>query len=135
MTINYSYGNDIIVATSSETYRGLNGNDIYIISKGLVPNSDINIIDTSGKNIIQFIDTINIVETKISNDALQITLSNNSKITINEANTFQFDLSGNVTSGEKGIIYSFDQLTNLFTQKKYNRGHNFTKKQLSYQSG
>ena len=33
MTLNYSYGNDIIVATSSETYRGLNGNDIYIISK------------------------------------------------------------------------------------------------------
>ena len=95
----------------------------------------INIIDTSGKNIIQFIDTINIVETKISNDALQVTLSNNSKITINEANTFQFELRGNVTSGEKGIIYSFDQLTNLFTQKKYNRGHNFTKKQLSYQSG
>ena len=118
MTLNYSYGNDIIVATSSETYRGLNGNDIYIISKGLVPNSDINVIDTSGKNIIQFVDTINILETKISNDALQITLTNNSKITINEANSFQFELSGNVTSGEKGIIYSFDQLTNLFTQKK-----------------
>ena len=118
MTLNYSYGNDIIVATSSETYRGLNGNDIYIISKGLVPNSDINIIDTSGKNIIQFVDTINIIETKISNDALQITLTNNSKITINEANSFQFELSGNVTSGEKGIIYSFDQLTNLLTQKK-----------------
>ena len=78
----------------------------------------INIIDTSGKNIIQFVDTINIIETKISNDALQITLTNNSKITINEANSFQFELSGNVTSGEKGIIYSFDQLTNLFTQKK-----------------
>ena len=37
MTINYSYGNDIIVTTSSETYRGLNGDDIYIISKGFSP--------------------------------------------------------------------------------------------------
>ena len=118
MTLNYSYGNDIIVTTSSETYRGLNGNDTYIISKSLVPNSDINIIDTSGVNIIQLIDTINIIETKISNDALQITLTNNSKITINEANKFQFELSGNITSGDKGIIYSFDQFTNLFTQKK-----------------
>ena len=116
MTINYSYGNDIIVTTSSETYRGLNGDDIYIISKGLVPNSDINIIDTSGKNIIQFVDTINIIETKISNDALQITLTNNSKITINEANSFQFELSGNITSGKKGSLYNFDELVALIAE-------------------
>ena len=60
MTLNYSYGNDIIVTTSSETYRGLRGDDTYIISKGLLPNSNISIIDTNGKNIIQLVDTIKI---------------------------------------------------------------------------
>ena len=118
MTLNYSYGNDIIVTTSSDTYRGLSGDDIYIISKGLTPNSDINIIDTDGNNTIQLIDEINLKQIKISNDALQITIANNTKITINGANTFEFELSGNVTNGIKGILYNFDELINLLTQKK-----------------
>ncbi|MDC0246934.1 beta-lactamase family protein [OCS116 cluster bacterium] len=118
MTLNYSYGNDIIVTTSSDTYRGLSGDDIYIISKGLTPNSDINIIDTDGNNSIQLIDEINLKQIKISNDALQITIANNAKITINGANTFKFELSGNVTNGRKGILYNFDELINLLTQKK-----------------
>ncbi len=33
MTLNYSNGNDIIVTSSTETYRGLDGDDTYIISK------------------------------------------------------------------------------------------------------
>jgi len=119
MTLNYSYGNDIIVTTSSETYRGLRGDDTYIISKGLLPNSNISIIDTNGKNIIQLVDTIKIIKIKISSDALQLTLANNSKITINGANTFLFELSGNVTSSEKGIIYNFNKFTNLLTEEKY----------------
>lgn len=128
MTLNYSYGNDIIVTTSSDTYRGLSGDDIYIISKGLTPNSDINIIDTDGNNTIQLIDEINLKQIKISNDALQITIANNTKITINGANTFEFELSGNVTNGRKGILYNFDELINLLTQKKkYNRRYNFNK--------
>jgi len=118
MTLNYSYGNDIIVTTSSDTYRGLSGDDIYIISKGLMPNSDINIIDTDGNNSIQLIDEINLKQIKISNDALQIIIANNAKITINGANTFEFELSGNVTNGRKGILYNFDELINLLTQKK-----------------
>ena len=131
MTLNYSYGNDIIVTTSSDTYRGLSGDDIYIISKGLMPNSDINIIDTDGNNSIQLIDEINLKQIKISNDALQIIIANNAKITINGANTFEFELSGNVTNGRKGILYNFDELINLLTQKKkYNRRYNFNKWEL-----
>ena len=66
MTLNYTYGNDIIVTKSSDTYRGSSGDDIYIISKGLSSNSDITIIDTSGKNIIQLVDDINFIQTKIT---------------------------------------------------------------------
>ena len=77
MALNYSNGNDIIVTSSTETYRGLGGDDTYIISKGLYKNSDITIIDTNGKNTIQLIDDINLTQTKISKDAIQFVLSNN----------------------------------------------------------
>ena len=33
MTINYTSGNDIIIPTNNTTYRGLDGDDIYIISQ------------------------------------------------------------------------------------------------------
>ena len=50
MTVNYSSGNDIIVPTSNnESYRGLDGDDIYIISNAIPKQSSITIIDTSGK--------------------------------------------------------------------------------------
>ena len=118
MTLNYSYGNDIIVTKSSDTYRGLSGDDIYIISKGLSSNSDITIIDTSGKNIIQLVDDINFIQTKITKDALQITISNNTRITINGAEKFQFELSGNITNAKEGSLYSFDEFTILLNEGK-----------------
>ena len=118
MSLNYTYGNDIIVTKSSDTYRGLSGDDIYIISKGLSSNSDITIIDTSGKNIIQLVDDINFIQTKITKDALQITISNNTRITINGAEKFQFELSGNITNAKEGSLYSFDEFTILLTEGK-----------------
>ena len=118
MTLNYTYGNDIIVTKSSDTYRGLSGDDIYIISKGLSSNSDITIIDTSGKNIIQLVDDINFIQTKITKDALQITISNNIRITINGAEKFQFELSGNITNAKEGSLYSFDEFTILLNEGK-----------------
>ena len=118
MTLNYTYGNDIIVTKSSDTYRGLSGDDVYIISKGLSSNSDITIIDTSGKNIIQLVDDINFIQTKITKDALQITISNNTRITINGAEKFQFELSGNITNAKEGSLYSFDEFTILLNEGK-----------------
>ena len=118
MTLNYTYGNDIIVTKSSDTYRGLSGDDIYIISKGLSSNSDITIIDTSGKNIIQLVDDINFIQTKITKDALRITISNNIRITINGAERFQFELSGNITNAKEGSLYSFDEFTILLNEGK-----------------
>ena len=48
MTINYSQASDLIVPSNSDTYRGLSGDDVYILSKGLSSNAKINIVDTSG---------------------------------------------------------------------------------------
>ncbi len=117
MALNYSSVNDIVVMTSSETYRGLSGDDIYIISKGLNQNSNTTIIDTIGNNKIQFIDEINLKKTKISNDALQITISNDAIVTINGADKFHYELSGNQTSGEKGKLYNFNELSVLLGKK------------------
>ena len=61
MTINYTSGNDIIVPTNNTTYRGLDGDDIYIISQATPVDSSVNIIDTKGKNIIQLADGLNIL--------------------------------------------------------------------------
>ncbi len=47
----------------------------------------------------------------------KITISNNAKITINGANKFQFELSGNITSGKKGNLYNYDELVALITEE------------------
>ena len=60
MTINYSSGNDIIVPTNNTTYRGLQGDDIYVISKAIPSDLSLSIVDTKGKNIIQLIDGLKI---------------------------------------------------------------------------
>ena len=54
-TLNFSSADDVIVPTNSgTTYRGLDGPDIYILSKAIKPNSKITIVDTAGSNIIHF---------------------------------------------------------------------------------
>ena len=75
MTINYSSGNDIIIPTNNTTYRGLQGDDIYVISKAIPSDLSLSIIDTKGKNIIQLIDGLKISSSKFSSDALNIILS------------------------------------------------------------
>ena len=82
MTINYTPGNDIIVPTNNTTYRGLDGDDIYIISQATPLNSSVNIIDTKGKNIIQLADGLNISSATFTSDALRLILSNESVITL-----------------------------------------------------
>ena len=53
MTVNFSSENDIIVPTNNnETYRGLDGDDVYIVSNAIPNDSLITIIDTNGENII-----------------------------------------------------------------------------------
>ena len=65
MTINYSSGNDIIIPTiNNTTYRGLSGDDIYVISSAIPSNSFLSIVDTEGKNIIQLTDGLEISSTK-----------------------------------------------------------------------
>ena len=62
MTINYSSDNDIIIPTQhNTTYRGLGGDDTYIITRAISDGAKINIVDTEGINIIQLTDGLSIL--------------------------------------------------------------------------
>ena len=63
--INHSSGTDIIVPSSNgTTYRGLAGDDTYIISNSIAANAAITIVDTSGSNVIQLVDGLSIASSK-----------------------------------------------------------------------
>ena len=118
MTINYTPGNDIIVPTNNTTYRGLDGDDIYIISQATPLNSSVNIIDTKGKNIIQLADGLNISSATFTTDALRLILSNESVITINGANKYFYEVGGNITSGASEEQKSYSEFSKLFGVEK-----------------
>ena len=102
-TINHSAGADIIVPSNNgTTYRGLAGDDTYIISNSIVANAAITIVDTSGANVIQLVDGLSITSSLFAADAVQLTLSNGAVVTINGASNFTFDVGGNTTSGTSG---------------------------------
>lgn len=114
MTINYSSGNDIIIPTNNTTYRGLQGDDIYVISKAIPSDSSLSIVDTSGKNIIQLADGLEILSTKFSSSAFQIILSNGAIINISAADKNSYEIGGNITSGIEGEQKNYLEFSKLF---------------------
>ncbi len=102
-TINHSAGADIIVPSNNgTTYRGLAGDDTYIISNSIAANGAITIVDTSGANKIQLVDGLSIASSAFAADAVQLTLSNGAVVTINGASNFTYDVGGNATTGTAG---------------------------------
>lgn len=107
-TLNYNSGNNIIVPTENKiTYRGLGGNDTYIISKTTEKNGKIDIIDTQGTNTIQMVDGITISSSIFTSNAVRLVLSNGTQITINGADKFIFEAGGNLTSATLGSSRSY----------------------------
>ena len=102
-TINHGSGADIIVPSNTgTTYRGLAGDDTYIISNSISANAAVTIVDTSGANKIQLVDGLSVASSKFAADAVQLTLSNGAVVTINGASNFTFDVGGNATTGTSG---------------------------------
>ena len=99
-TLNFNSGKNIIIPTENDmTYRGLGGDDVYIISKAIESNTKIQIIDTEGSNTIQLIDGLTIANSLFTKNATRLTLSNGSEITINGADKFTYETRGNSTTG------------------------------------
>ena len=107
-TLNFNSGNNIIIPTENKiTYRGLEGNDTYIISKATEKNGKIDIIDTQGANTIQIVDGITISSSVFNSNAVRLVLSNGTQITINGADKFIFEAGGNLTSATLGSSRSY----------------------------
>jgi len=108
-TINASSSADIIVPSNDgTTYRGLGGDDTYIISNAASGN--ITIVDTNGSNKIQLVDGLSVASSKFAADSVQLTLSNGAVITVNGADKFTFDVGGNATAGVSGSSNTYAQL-------------------------
>ena len=114
-TFNYSNNDDIIITTSTHsTYRGLAGDDIYFISHLLKENEKISIIDTDGYNTIQLPSNTYIDSAIFTKDAAQLIFESGRQVTINGADKFNYNLSGNVTSNEEGVDLSFSDFALIF---------------------
>ena len=110
-TINASSGADIIVPSNNDTtYRGLGGNDTYIISNAIAANAEVTIVDTSGTNTIQLVDGLSIASSKFAGDSVQLTLSNGAVVTVNGADKFTYEVGGNETAGVTGTSNTYAEL-------------------------
>ena len=107
-SLNFNSGKNYIIPTENDmTYRGLGGDDVYIISKAIPGNTKIQIIDTEGSNIIELVDGITITTSLFTKNATRLTLSNGSEVTINGADKFTYETSGNSTTGDVGSQWSY----------------------------
>ena len=114
-TLNFSSGNNIIVADGqAKTLRGLDGDDTYFISDLLPKNSTIEVIDTSGSNIIQIAANTKVVKTLWTKDATRLTFEDDKVITVNGADNFTFNMAGNITNGTDGIDLTFPEFALSF---------------------
>ena len=79
-TLNFNSGNNYIIPSENDmTYRGQQGNDVYIISKATEDNAKIKIIDTEGTNIIQLVDGLSVTASLFTKNAARLTLSDGSE--------------------------------------------------------
>ena len=105
---NATTGNDILVPTNDDvTYRGLSGDDVYILSSAIAANAKISIVDTAGANRIQLVDGLSIASSRFAADAVELTLSNGAVVTVNGADNFTFEVGGNDTSGTTGTDQTY----------------------------
>jgi len=114
-TQNFNAGNNIIVADGqAKTLRGLDGDDTYFISNLLPKESSITIIDTSGINTIQIPSNTKITKSQWAKDTVRLTFEDSRIITINNADTFSYNLGGNVTNGTNGTDLTFSEIGVVF---------------------
>jgi methionine-rich copper-binding protein CopC len=98
-----SKGNDVILLqqTSTAIVGAGEGDDRYILNSALLaPNQKITISDTQGSNTLHLVGGLTITGSKVTNDALLLTLSNGAEVTLLGANTFKFMTGGDSLTGQ-----------------------------------
>ena len=113
-TINLSENNDVIIPTNDDTtYRGLKGNDTYILVSQ-ENSSSISVVDTEGENVIQLPEWSKIKSIVVAKTALKITCDDMTVFTINGADKFSYDVGGNLTNSSIGSIKTFTEFVSIF---------------------
>ena len=113
-TINLSKSDDIIIPTSNGgTYRGIEGDDTYILVSQ-DNSSSVSIIDTKGNNTIQLPEWSKVKSIAVSKDAIRVTCDDMTIFTINGADKFSYDIGGNLTNNSIGSIKTFNEFVSIF---------------------
>ena len=113
-TLNLTANNDIIIPTNDDTtYRGLGGDDTYILVSQK-SSASVSIIDTEGSNIIQLPEWSKIKSIVVAKTALKITCDDMTVFTINGADKFSYDVGGNTTNNSLGTIKTFSEFVAIF---------------------
>ena len=113
-TLNLTASDDIIIPTNdSTTYRGLGGNDTYILVSQK-NSASVSIIDTEGSNVIQLPEWSKIKSIVVAKSALKITCDDMTVFTINGADKFSYDIGGNFTNSSLGTIKTFSEFVEIF---------------------
>jgi len=113
-TINLSKSDDIIIPTNDgDTYRGIEGDDTYILVSQ-DKSSSVSIIDTKGNNTIQLPEWSKVKSIAVSKDAIRVTCDDMTIFTINGADKFSYDIGGNLTNNSIGSIKTFNEFVSIF---------------------
>ncbi|MDE2648719.1 MAG: hypothetical protein OSB31_09775, partial [Paracoccaceae bacterium] len=72
------------------------------------------IIDTSGINTIQIPANTAVAKSQWAKDTVRLTFEDARVITVNNADTFSYNLGGNVTNGTTGTDLTFSELAEIF---------------------
>jgi hypothetical protein len=113
-TLNLTANNDIIIPTNDDTtYRGLGGDDTYILVSQK-NSASVSIIDTEGNNTIQLPEWSKIKSIVVAKSALKITCDDMTVFTINGADKFSYDIGGNFTNSSLGEIKTFSEFVAIF---------------------
>ena len=113
-TLNLTANDDIIIPTNDDTtYRGLGGNDTYILVSQK-NSASVSIIDTEGSNVIQLPEWSKIKSIVVAKSALKITCDDMTVFTINGADKFSYDIGGNFTNNSLGEIKTFNEFVEIF---------------------
>ena len=105
----FTTGNDINILQSSDTgvVSAGAGTDRYVLDASVLTAGQAITISDTGSNTLQLTGGLVITSSLVSNDALQLTLSNGAVITVLGASNFSFQTGGNAISGTGGTIQTY----------------------------
>lgn len=109
-TVSGTMGDDVLVATAGDSYRGGAGSDTYIVSASTLSGKvTAAIVDTEGSNVVQLADGLVIASSSFYADAAQLSLSSGAVLQILGASKFSFQVGANAVAGDAAPGLSYAQ--------------------------